>query len=69
MTDSLKLHCPDIVCEGCATAIQRSLGNLPGVLGVQVGVKEKDVTVEYDASRVSDRELRERLQRAGFPSS
>jgi Cd2+/Zn2+-exporting ATPase len=67
MPAALSVRCPDIECEGCASAIQRSLGAVPGVLDVTVGVQEKQVDVRYDATQVSDTELRERLRRAGFP--
>jgi copper chaperone CopZ len=54
MTTTLKVRCPDIVCEGCATAIKRSLGGVAGVQNIEVGVENKDVTVEYDATQTSE---------------
>jgi copper chaperone CopZ len=68
MTTTLRVHCPEIECEGCAGAIQRALGALAGVDEVEVDVKTKGVAVQYDAARVSEATLRERLSRAGFPS-
>jgi copper chaperone CopZ len=67
MSQTLAVRCPDIVCEGCANAIQRSLGAVPGVLNVEVGVEGKAVTVRYDDTRTTEAALRERLDRAGFP--
>jgi copper chaperone CopZ len=67
MTTTLKVRCPDIVCEGCATAIKRSLGGVAGVQNIEVGVENKDVIVEYDATQTSESTLRERLDRARFP--
>lgn len=68
MTETLNVSCPDIVCGGCANAIRQSLGSVPGVKNVEVGLPEKRVTVEYDAAEVSETKLRERLDRAGFPA-
>jgi len=67
MTATLHLRCPDIKCEGCATAIKRSLGMVEGVRSVEVGVGEKSVTVQYDDTQVSDATLRAGLTQAGFP--
>jgi len=63
----LRLRCPDIECDGCASAIKRSLGGIEGVQQVEVSVEDTSVTVQYDAARTNDAALRERLTRAGFP--
>jgi copper chaperone CopZ len=68
MTASLEVRCPDIVCEGCANAIKQSLGGVAGVKNVQVGVEDKSVRVAYDQAQTSEATLRERLERAGFPT-
>jgi copper chaperone CopZ len=67
MLKTLSVHCPDIVCEGCARAIKRSLSAAQGVQAVDVAVAEKAVTVQYHAEQTSGAALRERLNRAGFP--
>jgi copper chaperone CopZ len=67
MTTTLNVTCPDIECEGCAGAIHRSVEAVQGVQGVKVDVQGKRVAVEYDPAQVSDSQLRERLNRAGFP--
>ena len=67
MVQSFQAHAPAISCEGCANAIKRSLGALPGVQAVQVDVPGKNVTVQHDTSLVSDTDLKARLEKAGFP--
>jgi copper chaperone CopZ len=57
---------PDIVCGGCATAIQRVLGALPGVSQATVDIQTKAVTVQH-APTVSQETLRATLDKAGFP--
>ena len=60
---------PAIHCEGCANAIKRSLGALPGVQMVEVDVPAKNVSVEYDTARITDDDIHFRLEKAGFPIS
>ena len=59
---------PDILCGGCANAIKKAIGSLPGVNQVAVDVDMKKVTVTHDASTAS-RTITEAMERAGFPTS
>lgn len=67
-TNKTKVTAPDIVCGGCASAIQKALGNVEGVKEVNVNVETKAVTVEHE-SNVSRDKIIETLDRAGFPAS
>lgn len=67
MTQTFQAHASDISCEGCANAIKRSLGSLPGVLHVAVDVPAKNVTVEHDAAQLNENAIRARLEKAGYP--
>ncbi|MBW3625962.1 MAG: heavy-metal-associated domain-containing protein [Armatimonadetes bacterium] len=62
-------HASDITCDGCANAIRRALGRLDGVQSVDVDVPAKDVTVQYDESKVDRSQVMEKLSRAGFDST
>ena len=68
MIQTFQAHAPDISCEGCANAIKRSLGRVPGVQTVEVDIPGKNVTVEYDAAQTTDNDLRARLEKAGYPT-
>lgn len=57
---------PDIECDGCANAIKKALGKLPGVSAVEVDVPTKRVTVHHDPGATRDT-LVAALDRAGFP--
>lgn len=46
------LSVPDISCDHCARAITNALTPVDGVERVSVDIPAKNVTVEYDASRV-----------------
>ena len=58
-----RFHSPEISCQGCAAAIQRAVGNVPGVQKIEVDVPTKVVTVTHDTApeRVTDA-----LKKAGF---
>ncbi len=57
---------PDIMCDGCANAIKKSLDRLPGVFGVAVDIAAKSVTVTHEPD-VARETLITALDRAGFP--
>ncbi len=59
---------PNIQCDGCAGAIRRSLGKLPGVVSVDVRVADKRVDVDYDPAVTSVAAIRDRLGAAGYPA-
>jgi Cu+-exporting ATPase len=55
-----------IHCESCEQRITRALRRLPGMLGVEASADSQRVVVEFDAGRVGDGELRERLELLGY---
>lgn len=67
MVQTFQAHASDISCEGCANAIKRALGALPGVQTVQVDVPGKNVIVQHDPALVKDADLKARLEKAGYP--
>ena len=67
MTATFEAHAPGISCDGCANAIKRSLGALPGIQTVEVDVPAKNVTVLFDSARLTGQEIRAKLDAAGFP--
>ena len=56
---------PEIVCGGCAGSIKKALGNLAGVVIVDVDVATKEVRVEH-GDGVSREEIVNALDRAGY---
>jgi copper chaperone CopZ len=56
---------PDIVCGGCANAIQNALGSTQGVSQVNVDVAAKTVTVTHDG-KTTPEAIALTLDRAGF---
>jgi len=66
MASTFEAHCPTIECDGCATSIQRTLGNLTGVELVTTDITTKYVRVQFDPTRIGPATMRERLRLAGF---
>lgn len=59
---------PDIECGGCATAIQKALGNVEGISAIQVDIVAKTVVVTHDLVLVSVESVLTRLDHTGFPA-
>lgn len=56
---------PEIECQGCASAIKKSVGAVAGVSEVQVDVDAKRVTIQHeDATPVSA--ITAAVEKAGF---
>ena len=67
MTTSTNLTAPDIVCDGCANAIRKALGGLPGVSDVAVDIDRKAVSVTHDDTATDRAAIVAALDNAGFP--
>jgi copper chaperone CopZ len=69
METTTTLTAPDIECDGCANAIRKALGNVPGVSDVAVDVSAKKVTVRHDEGKAPRAAVTAALDKAGFPAS
>ncbi len=67
-TSSSSFSAPDISCGGCANAIRRSLGAVPGIKDINVDVESKTVTVTQDGPE-DPQTILATLDRAGFPAT
>jgi copper chaperone CopZ len=61
------LNASGIRCEGCATAVRKALGQVPGVVEAAVNVPEKKVTITH-APETPRADLVAALTKAGFPA-
>ncbi|WP_309719456.1 heavy metal-associated domain-containing protein [Armatimonas sp.] len=55
----------EIECQGCASAIKKSVGTVAGVSDVQVDVDAKRVTVSHDEATSAD-VIKAAVEKAGF---
>ena len=60
------LQVPDISCEHCERAIKGALDPVEGIQGVSVDIPAKQVTVTYDAARVSVARVQELLKEEDY---
>ncbi len=67
MQTTTTLKAPDIVCGGCANAIKKAVGALPGVADVAVDIDTKVVTVKHDEQTTPRAAVERALDDAGFP--
>jgi len=66
MKQTIKLAIPGIKCNGCVTAIQKTLGDESGVIKCEVDLETKTATVE---SNVSLAVLVDAIKAAGFDAT
>ncbi len=62
----IRLAIPGIKCNGCVAAIEKVLGDEPGVIKSQVDLETKTATIE---SNVSQSVLVEAVKAAGFDAA
>lgn len=55
-----------IRCGGCASKIKKNIGEVAGVQNVDVDVDKKLVTVQYDANKVSKKDIVDDFKKAGY---
>ena len=68
MSESTKLHTPDVSCDHCAMTIKRELGPVEGVVSVHVDVPNKTVDLEYADEAALER-AKAVLDDIGYPVS
>ena len=57
----------DIECEGCASSINRALGQHAGVQTVTVSVPTHTIVVVFDEKLTSENAIADELAEIGFP--
>jgi copper chaperone CopZ len=65
----MTVKAPDIECQGCANAIKKALGAVPGVSEVSVDIAAKAVMVKHDETAAPRAAILSALDKAGFPAS
>lgn len=58
-----------MTCGGCVKSVERALGNQPGVSSAKASLEQKNVVVEFDAGAISQANLEQAIQKAGFTVS
>ena len=55
-----------IGCGGCVAKVKKNIGAETGVLSVDVDLPTKEVKIEYDANKVSAKEIKEDFQKFNY---
>lgn len=53
-------------CSHCENAVKKSVGALDGVSAVEVDLKGKTVTVEYESSKVTLDKIKNEIEDQGY---
>jgi copper chaperone len=53
-------------CGHCKAAVEGSLSKLDGVAGAEVNLAAKNVLVKFDSSKISEAELKNEIEDAGY---
>lgn len=62
----VKLNIEGMHCTGCSTRLEKVLNNVDGVESAKVSLEEKKADIKYDETQVSEKELIEAVEDAGF---
>lgn len=65
----VKLNIEGMHCTGCSTRLEKVLNNVDGVKGAKVSLEEKKADIKYDETQVSEKELIEAVEDAGFKAN
>ena len=55
-----------MICSSCSAMVEKTLKKLPGVAAADADFKADRVSVRYDATRVTPRQMAEALRQAGY---
>lgn len=58
-----------MTCGHCKAAVEKTLGQLDGVLSVQVDLQTKKVAVQYDQAKVNQTGMKEAVENMGYDVS
>lgn len=64
---TLTLTTEPFTCPGCVAAIERALGQAPGVRHVHVSFAANQVQVDHNAEAISAEEIAWTVTRLGYP--
>ena len=65
----IKLKIEGMHCTGCSTRLEKVLNNVDGVEDAKVSLEEKKADIKYDETQVSEKELIEAVEDAGFKAN
>lgn len=58
---------PDVSCGHCKATIEKALGNMAGIVSVEVDVEGKTVLVSFDEQQIDEGQITSTLAEEGYP--
>lgn len=55
-----------LTCGSCAVAVKKALTDTKGVKRADVSLEQKQATVVYEDSQVTEKQIREAIHKSGF---
>ena len=68
MSEVVSLVAPDISCAHCEATVRKAVGDLPGVVNVDVSSATKVIKVTVEAGKSSVPAIQAALDDAGYPA-
>jgi copper chaperone len=65
---TVTMKAPDISCGNCVAHIEKDISELEGVESVKAEVDSKLVQVRYDETKLSQEQIAEAMDEAGYPA-
>ena len=65
----IKLKIEGMHCTGCSSRLEKVLNNVDGVESAKVSLEEKVAYIKYDETKVSEKNLIEAVEDAGFKAN
>jgi copper chaperone len=64
--ESVTLNVEGMSCEHCVKAVNKAVGGLAGVSGVDVSLEKNTVTVTFDSGKVTLDKIRSEIEDQGY---
>ncbi|SHE88189.1 heavy-metal-associated domain-containing protein [Alkalibacter saccharofermentans] len=63
---NLLLNVRGMSCSHCVSTIEKALSSLEGVISVVVSLEDKNVSVDYDETRLNPEAISDTIQDSGY---
>jgi len=65
-TETVKIKCEKMHCEGCKATIMEALQSMDGVSKIDINLKTKVIKVTFDNTKTNKEKVSEKILEAGY---
>lgn len=65
-TETVKIKCTKMSCEGCKATITEALQTMDGVTKIDIDLKKKIIKVTFDNTKTDKNKISEKILEAGY---